>query len=74
MDLIQAVARQYKFAYKTTQGINWDMPQDIVNGIRNYSKFLAIIKENPTLTAVPTFEIGKSIMNWLLEDFFSKFH
>jgi hypothetical protein len=59
IDLIQAVARQYKFAYKATKVINWDLPQGIINGIRNYASFLAVIKENPTLTAVPTFEIGK---------------
>lgn len=57
LDLIQAVARQFKFAFKATKIINWDVPQGIVNGIRNYSSFLAIIKENKNLTAVPTIEI-----------------
>jgi hypothetical protein len=65
-DLIQAVARQYKFAYQATKVINWDIPQGIINGIRNYSSFLAVIKENRNLTAVPTFEIGKYIVSFLL--------
>lgn len=59
IDLIQAVARQYKFAVKATKKINWDMPQGIVRGIRLYASFLAVIKENKGLTAVPTYEIGK---------------
>jgi uncharacterized membrane protein (DUF485 family) len=58
LDLIQAVARQFTFAFKATKVINWDAPQGIVNGIRNYGSFLAIIKENKNLTAVPTLEIG----------------
>ncbi|CAO3615681.1 unnamed protein product [Mucor hiemalis] len=57
LDLIQAVARQYKFAVKVTKSINWNVPDGIIHGIRNYSKFLAIIKENPDLKAVPTIEI-----------------
>lgn len=59
LDLIQAVARQYKFAFKVTQVINWDLPQGIIKGIRQYSNFLYLIKTNPNLTAVPTYEIGK---------------
>lgn len=58
--MIQAVARQYKFAFKATQTINWDAPQGIIKGIRQYSSFLQLLKTNPKLTAVPTFEIGKS--------------
>lgn len=58
IDMIQAVARQYKFAVRTTKEINWDVPQGIITGIRHYSSFLAVIKENSKLTAVPTFEIG----------------
>jgi hypothetical protein len=65
IDLIQAVARQYKFARKVVTQINWDTPRGIVRGIRQYSKFLSLIKENPTLTAVPTIEIG---MHSLHED------
>ncbi|KAG1110479.1 hypothetical protein G6F42_015321 [Rhizopus arrhizus] len=57
IDMIQAVARQYKFAFKATQTINWDAPQGIIRGIRQYSNFLYLIRTNPTLTAVPTFEI-----------------
>lgn len=60
IDLIQAVARQYKFAVKATKKINWDAPQGIIRGIRHYASFLAVIKENKGLTAVPTYEIGKS--------------
>ncbi len=59
LDLIQAVARQYKFAFKVTKNINWNAPQGMVNGIRQYSNFLAVIKDNPRLTAVPTIEICK---------------
>ena len=58
MDLIQAVARQYKFAFKVTKNINWNTPEGMINGIRQYSTFLAVIKNNPLLTAVPTIEIG----------------
>ncbi|KAF1803770.1 hypothetical protein FB192DRAFT_1369666 [Mucor lusitanicus] len=57
IDMIQAVARQYKFAFKATQTINWDAPQGIIKGIRQYSSFLQLLKTNPKLTAVPTFEI-----------------
>ncbi|GAA5815491.1 hypothetical protein MFLAVUS_009003 [Mucor flavus] len=60
IDLIQAVARQYKFAVKATKKINWDVPQGIIRGIRHYASFLAIIKENKGLTAVPTYEIDLS--------------
>jgi hypothetical protein len=63
LDLIQAVARQYKFAFKVTQVINWDLPQGIIKGIRQYINFLHLIKANPGLTAVPTFEIGKYVYN-----------
>jgi hypothetical protein len=35
------------------------MPQGIINGIRQYTHFLALIKRNPGLTAVPTIAIGK---------------
>jgi hypothetical protein len=58
LDLIQAVARQYKFEFKVTKSINWNAPQGMVNVIRQYSNFLAVIKDNPKLTAVPTIEIG----------------
>ncbi|CAO3643631.1 unnamed protein product [Mucor fragilis] len=57
IDLIQAVARQYKFAFKATQTINWDAPQGIIKGIRQYNSFLQLLKASPKLTAVPTFEI-----------------
>lgn len=63
IDLIQAVARQYKFAFKVTKTINWNGVNGIVNGIRQYNQFLAIIKDNPGLTAVPTIEIGKFFAN-----------
>ncbi|KAL9555736.1 hypothetical protein MBANPS3_002233 [Mucor bainieri] len=59
LDLIQAVARQYKFAYRVTQSFNWDLPQGIIKGIRQYSRFLHLIKTYPKLTAVPTIEIAK---------------
>jgi hypothetical protein len=58
IDLIQAVARQYKFAYKVTAIIKWNV-SSIVKGIRQYSSFLNLIKENPNLIVVPTIEIGK---------------
>lgn len=63
IDLIQAVARQYKFAVKVTKEINWDAPLGIVRGIRQYTNFLALIKENKHLTAVPTYEIGNVFNN-----------
>lgn len=58
IDLIQAVARQYKFAVKVTKSISWDAPTGIIRGIRHYSEFLNVIKGNHSLTAVPTYEIG----------------
>lgn len=58
LDLIQAVARQYKFAFRVTQIFDWGLPQGIIKGIRQYSKFLQLIKTHPNLTAVPTVEIG----------------
>ncbi|CAO3643647.1 unnamed protein product [Mucor fragilis] len=57
LDLIQAVARQYKFAFRVTQIFDWGLPQGIIKGIRQYSKFLQLIKTHPNLTAVPTVEI-----------------
>ncbi|KAI8056414.1 hypothetical protein BDF21DRAFT_162713 [Thamnidium elegans] len=57
IDMIQAVARQYKFAVKVTKGVNWDSPDGIIKGIRHYSGFLAVIHDNPSIVAVPTYEI-----------------
>ncbi|CAO0793972.1 unnamed protein product [Mucor circinelloides] len=57
LDLIQAVARQYKFAFRVSQSFNWDLPQGIIKGIRQYSRFIHLIKTYPNLTAVPTIEI-----------------
>ncbi|KAG2195024.1 hypothetical protein INT47_005624 [Mucor saturninus] len=54
IDLIQAVARQYKFAVKVTKSILWDAPTGIIRGIRHYNEFLNVIKDNHGLTAVPT--------------------
>jgi hypothetical protein len=59
IDLIQAVVRQYKFVFTVTEHINWDAPRGIISGIRRYMNFLAVIKDNPQLTAVPTIEVGK---------------
>ncbi|GAA5796750.1 hypothetical protein HPULCUR_002125 [Helicostylum pulchrum] len=57
IDMIQAVARQYKFAVKATKVINWNTPDGIVKGIRNYASFLAVIHDNKSIVAVPTYEI-----------------
>ncbi|GAA5804045.1 hypothetical protein HPULCUR_009531 [Helicostylum pulchrum] len=57
IDMIQAVARQYKFAVKATKVVNWNAPDGIVKGIRHYANFLAIIHGDNSLVAVPTYEI-----------------
>ncbi|KAI9282738.1 hypothetical protein BY458DRAFT_130426 [Sporodiniella umbellata] len=57
MDLIMAVARQYKFARQVTRKIRWNLPTDLVRGIKKYHEFLKLIQENPLLVAVPTLEI-----------------
>lgn len=66
LDLIQAVARQYKFAFRVSQSFNWDLPQGIIKGIRQYSRFLHLIKTYPNLTAVPTIEIGNLLFQIIL--------
>lgn len=60
IDMIQAVARQYKFAVKVTKVIHWNAPDGIVKGIRHYASFLAVIHDNKSIVAVPTYEIGKN--------------
>lgn len=69
IDLIQAVARQYKFAFKVTKTVNWRAPIGIVNGIKKYADFLAVIKDNPNLTAVPTIEIDLAWHTHMLHPF-----
>ncbi|KAL7308867.1 hypothetical protein PS15m_011006 [Mucor circinelloides] len=53
-DLIYAVARQYKFAYKITKLAPWKLPDDITNAIDEYQEFLSLIEANRDLVAVPT--------------------
>ncbi|KAG2236563.1 hypothetical protein INT48_000863, partial [Thamnidium elegans] len=57
IDMIQAVARQYKFAVKVTKIINWNAPDGMIKGIRHYASFLAVIHDNKSIIAVPTYEI-----------------
>ncbi|KAL0146254.1 hypothetical protein V8B55DRAFT_1593578 [Mucor lusitanicus] len=54
IDLIYAVARQYKFAYKITNLVPWKLPDDIPNAIDEYQEFLNLVKSNQDLVAVPT--------------------
>ncbi|CAO3634860.1 unnamed protein product [Mucor fragilis] len=53
-DLIYAVARQYKFAYKITKLVPWKIPNDIYNAMDEYNEFLDLVKLNQDLVAVPT--------------------
>ncbi|KAL9555276.1 hypothetical protein MBANPS3_002429 [Mucor bainieri] len=53
-DLIYAVARQYKFAYKITKLMQWKLPGDISVAIDEYREFLDLVRANQDLVAVPT--------------------
>lgn len=59
-DLIYAVARQYKFAYKITKLVSWKLPNDITEAIDDYKEFLGLLKSNKNLIAVPTIKAGKN--------------
>lgn len=63
--MIQAVARQYKFAVKVTKSIDWNLPDGIIKGIRHYSGFLAVIHDNKSIVAVPTYEIGECLKKFI---------
>lgn len=58
IDLIQAVSRQHEFNQKAIQVVNWQIPFGIARGIRQYHKFLGLMKRHPGQTLVPTLEIG----------------
>ncbi|KAI7887152.1 hypothetical protein K492DRAFT_189568 [Lichtheimia hyalospora FSU 10163] len=57
IDLIQAVGRQHEFNQKAIEVVNWQMPFGIARGIRQYHKFLGLMKRYPGETLVPTLEI-----------------
>ncbi|CDH56061.1 predicted protein [Lichtheimia corymbifera JMRC:FSU:9682] len=57
IDLIQAVSRQHEFNQKAIEVVNWQMPFGIARGIRQYHKFLGLMKRYPGQTLVPTLEI-----------------
>lgn len=59
-DLIYAVARQYKFAYKITKLISWKLPNDIIEAISDYTEFLGLLISKKDLIAVPTIKAGKN--------------
>lgn len=58
IDLIQAVSRQHEFNQKAIEVVNWQIPFGIARGIRQYHKFLGLMKRHPGETLVPTLEIG----------------
>lgn len=59
-DLIYAVARQYKFAYKITKLVSWKLPNDIIEAVSDYTEFLGLLKSKKDLIAVPTIKAGKN--------------
>lgn len=61
IDLIQAVGRQHDFNHKATQVVNWQVPFGIGRGIRQYYKFLTMMRRHRGEILVPTLEIGMYI-------------
>ncbi|KAG2218728.1 hypothetical protein INT45_006880 [Circinella minor] len=57
LDLIQAVGRQQDFNTKAVIKIDWQPPFGIARGIRQYQKFLRVIRIYPSQVMVPTLEI-----------------
>ncbi|KAJ8653623.1 hypothetical protein O0I10_010773 [Lichtheimia ornata] len=57
IDLIQAVGRQHDFNHKATQVVNWQVPFGIGRGIRQYYKFLTMMRRHRGEILVPTLEI-----------------
>lgn len=62
-DLIYAVVRQYKFAYKITKLVPWKIPNDIYNAMDEYNEFLDLVKLNQDLVAVPTIKAGMTYLD-----------
>lgn len=60
LDLLQAVERQYIVSTRMLNDVKWLLPDSIVRGMRNYTQFLTLMKENNQLIAVPTLEIDVS--------------
>lgn len=60
VDLIQAVAEQYKFSYHVTQNIKWDSLHDYDLSLRQYDEFVQLIKKakNPRMVAIPSIRAG----------------
>lgn len=60
VDLIQAVAEQYKFSYHATQNIKWDASHDYSLSLGQYNEFMQLIKKakNPTMVAIPSIRAG----------------
>ncbi|CAO3634872.1 unnamed protein product [Mucor fragilis] len=52
VDLLQAVSRLYKFAFRVIENMEWDIPNDIQKGISQYNQFLKALKTNKH--AIPT--------------------
>lgn len=60
VDLIQAVAEQYKFSYHVTQNIKWNDSHDYNLSSGQYNEFMQLIKKakNPTMVAIPSIRAG----------------
>ncbi|ORZ13521.1 hypothetical protein BCR42DRAFT_65294 [Absidia repens] len=56
IDLIHAVARQHKF-HVAAMSMDWSTSDAFSSAIRRYHDFLALMRKNPSLVAVPTVEI-----------------
>lgn len=61
IDLIVAVARQFDFAFKVTTKMDWQLPNDIIQGIKSYHDFLLMIKRSPGVVPVPSLAVGKRV-------------
>ncbi|EPB92039.1 hypothetical protein HMPREF1544_01103 [Mucor circinelloides 1006PhL] len=57
VDLLQAVSRLYKFAFRVIENMEWDIPTDIYKCFFHMREFFGILKENKH--AIPSIYAGK---------------
>lgn len=57
VDLLQAVSRLYKFAFRVIEDMEWDMPTDVYKCFFHMREFFGILKENKH--AIPSIYAGK---------------
>lgn len=57
IDLLQAVSRLYKFAFRVIEDMEWDIANDIPKGISQYNQFLKTMIKNKH--AIPNIYAGK---------------